>query len=136
MTPFSLRCRVCEQEAPPGPLEACNRCAGPNDVSYDWQRIRASVGRDRTADGPPSLWRAPAGDAAIGPTAHDAAARVFSVHGTYDECRRLELELGALFPWGFLEGNLHPYASEGAKTISFEICEQLGWELPDAVVCP
>src|SRR5262249_616183 len=50
--------------------------------------------------------------------------------------RRLELKLGALFPWGFVSGNLHPYASEGAKTISFEIAEQLGWRLPDAVVCP
>jgi len=48
----------------------------------------------------------------------------------------LELELGLLFPWGFVSGNLHPYASEGAKTISFEIAEQLDWELPDAVICP
>jgi threonine synthase len=58
------------------------------------------------------------------------------VRGTYDDCRRLELELGTLFPWGFVSGNLHPYASEGAKTISFEIAEQLDWQLPDAVVCP
>ena len=63
-------------------------------------------------------------------------ARVLSIDGTYDDCRRLELELATLFPWGFVSGNLHPYASEGAKTISFEIAEQLGWELPDAVVCP
>jgi threonine synthase len=61
---------------------------------------------------------------------------VFAVRGTYDDCRRLELELGSLFPWGFVSGNLHPYASEGAKTISFEIAEQLDWQLPDAVVCP
>jgi threonine synthase len=58
------------------------------------------------------------------------------VRGSYDDCRRLELELGSLFPWGFVSGNLHPYASEGAKTISFEIAEQLSWRLPDAVVCP
>lgn len=63
-------------------------------------------------------------------------AHVLSVRGTYDDCRRLELELASLFPWGFVSGNLHPYASEGAKTISFEIAEQLGWRLPDAVVCP
>jgi threonine synthase len=61
---------------------------------------------------------------------------VLAVRGTYDDCRRLELELASLFPWGFVSGNLHPYASEGAKTISFEIAEQLGWRLPDAVVCP
>jgi threonine synthase len=61
---------------------------------------------------------------------------VFAVRGSYDDCRRLELELGSLFPWGFVSGNLHPYACEGAKTISYEIAEQLGWRLPDAVFCP
>jgi threonine synthase len=75
------------------------------------------------------------GEHAAGAARH-ANARVFAVNGTYDDCRRLELALGALFPWGFVSGNLHPYASEGAKTISFEIAEQLGWRLPDAVVCP
>jgi threonine synthase len=68
--------------------------------------------------------------------ARHPGAHVFAVNGTYDDCRRLELELGALFPWGFVSGNLHPYASEGAKTISFEIAEQLDWQLPDAVICP
>ena len=79
---------------------------------------------------------APAGVGAGTVAARHPGARVFAIDGTYDDCRRLELELGALFPWGFVSGNLHPYASEGAKTISFEIAEQLGWQLPDAVVCP
>jgi threonine synthase len=63
-------------------------------------------------------------------------ASVFSVRGTFDDCRRLERELEHLFPWGFLEGNLHPFAVEGIKTIAYEIAEQLDWELPDAVVSP
>jgi threonine synthase len=79
---------------------------------------------------------APAGVGAGTIAARHRGARVLTIDGTYDDCRRLELELGALFPWGFVSGNLHPYASEGAKTISFEIAEQLGWDLPDAVVCP
>jgi threonine synthase len=78
----------------------------------------------------------PEGVGAGAVAARHSGARVLTVTGTYDDCRRLELELGALFPWGFASGNLHPYASEGAKTISFEIAEQLGWQLPDAVVCP
>ncbi len=63
-------------------------------------------------------------------------ARVFLVRGTYEDCRRLEEALEQLFPWGFLEGNLHAFAIEGAKTISYEIAEQLGGEAPDAVVSP
>jgi threonine synthase len=63
-------------------------------------------------------------------------ASVFTVRGTFEDCRRLERELEHLFPWGFLEGNLHPFAVEGIKTIAYEIAEQLGWETPDAVVSP
>jgi threonine synthase len=63
-------------------------------------------------------------------------ASVFTVRGTFEDCRRLERELEHLFPWGFLEGNLHPFAVEGIKSIAYEIAEQLGWETPDAVVSP
>ena len=61
---------------------------------------------------------------------------VFRVHGTLEDCRRLERELEPLFPWGFLDGNLQPFAVEGIKTIAYEIAEQLGWETPDAIVSP
>ena len=32
--------------------------------------------------------------------------------------------------------NLRPYYAEGSKTLAFEVAEQLGFELPDRVVCP
>jgi threonine synthase len=32
--------------------------------------------------------------------------------------------------------NLRPYYSQGSKTLAFETVEQLGWSLPDRVVCP
>ena len=32
--------------------------------------------------------------------------------------------------------NLRPYYAEGSKTVGFEIAEQLGWRLPDNIVCP
>jgi threonine synthase len=63
-------------------------------------------------------------------------ARVFGVDGTFDECRALERQLEAFFPWGFVGGNLHALAAEGAKTIAYEIAEQLDGRLPDAVVAP
>jgi threonine synthase len=95
-----------------------------------------AVAAAAAASGLEAIVLAPVGGRAATEAARHAGARVFAVNGTYDDCRRLELELGALFPWGFVSGNLHPYASEGAKTISFEIAEQLDWQLPDAVVCP
>ena len=95
-----------------------------------------AVAAAAAATGLEAIVLAPAGVGAGAVATRHPGARVFSITGTYDDCRRLELELGTLFPWGFVSGNLHPYASEGAKTLSFEIAEQLGWELPDAVVCP
>ena len=74
------------------------------------------------------------GEAAVPATARGGS--VFTVRGTFEDCRRLERELEHLFPWGFLEGNLHPFAVEGIKTIAYEIAEQLGGRLPDAVVSP
>ena len=95
-----------------------------------------AVAAAAAAGGLEAIIFAPVGSEAAAVAARHPGARVFAVNGTYDDCRRLELELGGLFPWGFVSGNLHPYATEGAKTISFEIAEQLGWQLPDAVVCP
>ena len=39
------------------------------------------------------------------------------------------------YNWGFVNVNLRPYYAEGSKTVGFEIAEQLGWRLPDNVVC-
>src|SRR2546421_412363 len=63
-------------------------------------------------------------------------ARVFGVDGSFDDCRTLERELEGFFPWGFVGGNLHALAAEGAKTIAYEISEQLKGRLPDAIVGP
>ena len=95
-----------------------------------------AVAAAAAATGLEAVVLAPVGGESAAVAARHPGARVFAVSGTYDDCRRLELELGALFPWGFVSGNLHPYACEGAKTISFEIAEQLDWRLPDAVICP
>ena len=95
-----------------------------------------AVGAAAAAAGLETIVLAPESVRTARVAARHAGARVLGVRGTYDDCRRLALELASLFPWGFVSGNLHPYASEGAKTISFEIAEQLDWQLPHAVVCP
>ena len=59
-----------------------------------------------------------------------------AIEGTYDDVNRLCTEVAASRPWGFVNVNLRPYYAEGSKTVGFEIAEQLGWRLPDAVVAP
>jgi threonine synthase len=59
-----------------------------------------------------------------------------AVRGTYDEVNRLCTELSAEREWAFVNINLRPYYSQGSKTLAFETVEQLGWKLPDRVVCP
>jgi len=62
--------------------------------------------------------------------------RLVAVEGNYDEVNRLCTELSGEHEWAFVNINLRPYYSQGSKTLAFETAEQLGFELPDRVVCP
>jgi threonine synthase len=59
-----------------------------------------------------------------------------AIGGNYDDVNRLCSEVASNRDWGFVNVNLRPYYAEGSKTVGFEIAEQLGWRLPDAVVSP
>jgi threonine synthase len=63
-------------------------------------------------------------------------ARIYAVAGSYDDCSRLTIELSFELPWAFVNVGLRSYYAEGSKTIAYEIAEQLGWRVPDVVVCP
>ena len=63
-------------------------------------------------------------------------ATIYAVRGTYDDCSRLTVELSFELPWAFVNVGLRSYYAEGSKTVAFEIAEQLGWDVPDAVVAP
>src|SRR5579872_4060540 len=63
-------------------------------------------------------------------------ANVVRIAGNYDHVNRLCSQIAEERRWGFVNVNLRPYYSEGSKTVGFEIAEQLGWRLPDNVVCP
>ena len=58
------------------------------------------------------------------------------VRGNYDDVNRLCTQLAETRPWAFVNVNLRPYYAEGSKTLAYETAEQLGWKLPDRVVCP
>ena len=64
------------------------------------------------------------------------APTIVAVDGNYDDVNRLSSEIADQYNWAFVNINLRPYYSEGSKTLAFEVAEQLGWRLPDAVVVP
>ena len=61
---------------------------------------------------------------------------VIAVNGNYDDVNRLCTEIADRYGWGFANINLRSYYAEGAKTMGFEIAEQLGWRYPDHIVSP
>jgi threonine synthase len=64
------------------------------------------------------------------------APQVVAVEGNYDDVNRLCTEIADRYGWGFANINLRSYYAEGAKTMGFEIAEQLGWRFPTHIVSP
>ncbi|NHJ13302.1 MAG: threonine synthase [Candidatus Thorarchaeota archaeon] len=61
-------------------------------------------------------------------------AEVCRVDGDISKCaEEMKMMQGK---WTDLSTTKEPYRVEGKKTLAFEIVEQLGWEVPDAIVCP
>ncbi len=61
---------------------------------------------------------------------------ILAIAGNYDDVNRLCTQVGDRYGWGFVNINLRAYYAEGAKTMGFEIVEQLGWRYPDHLVSP
>lgn len=58
---------------------------------------------------------------------------VMLVRGSYDEAFELCLQAAESYGWYNRNTAYNPYMSEGKKTASYEICEQLNWQAPDAI---
>jgi threonine synthase len=52
-----LRCRECGRAYPAEALHVCDYCFGPLEVTYDYERIAATVTRGAIEAGPRSIWR-------------------------------------------------------------------------------
>jgi len=62
--------------------------------------------------------------------------KLVEIEGNYDDVNRFCSEMADKYRWAFVNVNLRPYYTEGAKTYGFEIAEQLGWRLPKHIVVP
>lgn len=59
-----------------------------------------------------------------------------AISGNYDDVNRLCTEIADKYGWAFVNINIRPFYTEGAKTYGFEVAEQLGWKLPQHIVVP
>ena len=60
-------------------------------------------------------------------------ASVVLVAGSYDQAVQLSMEAADRRGWYNRNTGFNPYMTEGKKTVVYEICEQLGWHVPDAI---
>jgi threonine synthase len=106
-------------------------CASTGNLATSVAAHAASIGWPSVTIIPNDLEKSKIAMAAI------FGGTVLGVEGNYDDVNRLCVELVAEHEdWAFVNVNLRPYYAEGSKTLSFEICEQLGWRTPDQVVVP
>jgi len=63
-------------------------------------------------------------------------AQVTLVPGLIDACGRRVAENAAREGWHDVSTLKEPYRVEGKKTMGYELAEDFGWELPDAVIYP
>jgi threonine synthase len=61
-------------------------------------------------------------------------ATTIQIEGTISDCAvEMNRRNG---DWTDLSTTKEPYRIEGKKTLAFEIAEQLGWKVPDVIICP
>jgi threonine synthase len=63
-------------------------------------------------------------------------ARVTLVEGLISDCARIVGERKEKEGWFDMSTLKEPYRIEGKKTMGYEVAEQFGWDLPDAILYP
>jgi threonine synthase len=105
-------------------------CASTGNLANSVAANAAAAGLDAFIFIPADLERAKV----LGTSVY--GAKVVGVRGTYDQVNRLCTQVAFKYGWGFVNINLRPYYAEGSKSFGFEIAQQLGWRVPQHVVCP
>ncbi len=62
------------------------------------------------------------------------SSTIFVVEGTYGDAFNLCQEACSHFGWYNRNTGFNPFTVEGKKTVVLEICEQLGWHVPDIII--
>lgn len=65
-----------------------------------------------------------------------AGAAVTLVDGLISDCGRIVAERKKAEGWFEISTLKEPYRIEGKKTMGYEVAEQFGWDLPDAILYP
>ncbi len=65
-----------------------------------------------------------------------AGAHLKLVDGAISDCGRMVAERKAQEGWFDVSALKEPFRVEGHKTMGYEVAEQMGWTLPDAILCP
>jgi threonine synthase len=105
-------------------------CASTGNLAHSVSAHAARLGMDCCVFIPDNLEAGKLlGSAIFGPT-------ILAIAGNYDDVNRLCTQVADRYGWGFVNINLRSYYAEGAKTMGFEIVEQLGWRYPTHIVSP
>ena len=64
------------------------------------------------------------------------AAHVTLVDGLISDCARMVAERKEAEGWFDISTLKEPFRVEGKKTMGYEVAEQLGWRIPDAIIYP
>jgi threonine synthase len=105
-------------------------CVSTGNVGTATASLAAKAGLRPYVFYPANLERAKArGCRALG-------AQVCQLEGNYDEANRACRELALASGIEFANITLRPFYAEGAKTLAYEVVEQLDWRSPDHIVMP
>jgi threonine synthase len=119
-----LRCRECAREFPAEALHVCDYCFGPLEVAYDYERIAATVSRERIAAGPRTIWRY----ADLLPVSDETPVDLGAGFTPLVRADRLAAELGLGELW-IKDDTANPTGSFKDRVVALTKARQLGFKV-------